>query len=59
MYLSRFGKLKQQEIATQMNISVKTVKNHLTYGFQKLREQLEKQQQNLLLLLILHKYWGQ
>lgn len=60
MYLSRFGKLKQQEIATQMNISVKTVKNHLTYGFLKLREQLEKQQQNLLLLLlILYKYWGQ
>ncbi|WP_367865867.1 RNA polymerase sigma factor [Pedobacter sp. WC2423] len=57
MYLSRFGKLKQQEIATQMNISVKTVKNHLTYGFQKLRELLEKQQQNLLLLLlILYKY---
>ncbi|AMQ00001.1 RNA polymerase sigma-70 factor [Pedobacter cryoconitis] len=57
MYLSRFGKLKQQEIAKQMNISIKTVKNHLTYGFQKLRELLEKQQQNLLLLLlILYKY---
>lgn len=42
MYLSRFGKLKQQEIAAQMDISVKTVKNHLTYGFQKLREHLEK-----------------
>ncbi|QNK61855.1 RNA polymerase sigma-70 factor [Pedobacter sp. PAMC26386] len=60
MYLSRFGKLKQQEIAVQMNISIKTVKNHLTYGFHKLREQLEKQQQPLLLLLlILYKYWGQ
>lgn len=57
MYLSRFGKLKQQEIAIQMNISIKTVKNHLTYGFQKLRELLEKQQRNLLLLLlILYKY---
>lgn len=42
MYLSRFGKLKQQEIADQLNISLKTVKNHLTYGFQKLREQLGK-----------------
>jgi len=60
MYLSRFGKLKQKEIAMQMNISIKTVKNHLTYGFQKLREQLEKQHQNfLLLLLILHTYRGQ
>lgn len=42
MYLSRFGKLKQQEIADQMNISLKTVKNHLTYGFQKLRVELAK-----------------
>ncbi|MBB2151077.1 RNA polymerase sigma factor [Pedobacter gandavensis] len=42
MYLSRFGKLKQQEIADQLNISLKTVKNHLTYGFQKLRAQLQK-----------------
>lgn len=52
MYLSRFGKLKQQEIATQMNISIKTVKNHLTYGFQKLREQLEKRK-NIAIVLFL------
>lgn len=45
MYLSRFGKLKQQEIADQMDISIKTVKNHLTYGFKKLREHLEKNKQ--------------
>ncbi|MDO7744909.1 MAG: RNA polymerase sigma-70 factor [Pedobacter sp.] len=58
MYLSRFGKLKQQEIAAQMQISVKTVKNHLTYGFQKLREHLENQQLNIwLAALILLKYW--
>ena len=57
MYLSRFGKLKQQEIAAQMQISVKTVKNHLTYGFQKLREHLENQQLNIwLAALILLKY---
>nr|WP_237488164.1 RNA polymerase sigma-70 factor [Hufsiella ginkgonis] len=37
MMLSRFGKLKQQEIADQLGISVKTVKNHLTYGFNKIR----------------------
>lgn len=58
MYLSRFGKLKQQEIAVQMQISVKTVKNHLTYGFQKLREHLEQQQHIGLVLLFLLKYWG-
>lgn len=55
MYLSRFGKLKQQEIAVQMDISVKTVKNHLTYGFQKLREHLEKRKSiTITLFLIVH-----
>jgi len=53
MYLSRFGKLKQQEIADQMDISIKTVKNHLTYGFQKLREHLEKRKQMMISILIL------
>ena len=53
MYLSRFGKLKQQEIADQLDISLKTVKNHLTYGFQKLREHLEKRGSVLLFLLLL------
>jgi RNA polymerase sigma factor (sigma-70 family) len=55
MYLSRFSKLKQQEIALQMNISVKTVKNHLTYGFKKLREEMEKHMEILLLLFMLMK----
>lgn len=56
MYLSRFGKLKQQEIASQMDISVKTVKNHLTYGFQKLREHLQKHKQlSITLMLMLTK----
>lgn len=53
MYLSRFGKLKQQEIALQMDISVKTVKNHLTYGFQRLREHLEKHKQVIISLMML------
>lgn len=53
MYLSRFGKLKQQEIAIQMDISIKTVKNHLTYGFQKLREHLEKNKKAILTLIML------
>lgn len=55
MYLSRFGKLKQQEIADQMDISIKTVKNHLTYGFKKLREHLEKHKQLTVLVLLLLK----
>ena len=53
MYLSKFGKLKQQEIADQMDISIKTVKNHLTYGFQKLRDHIEKKQQLIVSLLLI------
>ncbi|MNY13219.1 RNA polymerase sigma factor RpoE [compost metagenome] len=53
MYLSRFGKLKQQEIADQMEISIKTVKNHLTYGFQKLREHLEQRKKTIVTILML------
>jgi RNA polymerase sigma-70 factor (family 1) len=55
MYLSRFGKLKQDDIAQQMNISIKTVKNHLTYGFQKLREHLEKHKESIVILLMLFR----
>lgn len=42
MYLSRFAKLRQDEIAGQLDISIKTVKNHLTYGFHKIREHMSK-----------------
>lgn len=52
MYLSRFGKMKQKDIAEQMNISIKTVKNHLTYGFNKLREHMAKHNQTTIHLLI-------
>ncbi|MFF5384426.1 RNA polymerase sigma factor [Pedobacter suwonensis] len=41
LLMSKFDKLKQQEIAEQLGISIKTVKNHLTYGYKKLRENLE------------------
>jgi RNA polymerase sigma-70 factor (family 1) len=50
MYLSRFGK---QELADQLEISIKTVKNHLTYGFKKLREHLEKHRQLTIWVLLL------
>jgi len=53
MYLSRFGRLKQKEIAEQMNISIKTVKNHLTYGFHKLREHMEKRKTMVRALIFL------
>lgn len=40
MMMSKYQKIKQQEIADTLGISIKTVKNHLTYGFKKIREQL-------------------
>jgi RNA polymerase sigma-70 factor (family 1) len=59
MYLAYFGKLKQKDIALQMGISIKTVKNHLTYGFQKLRQHLTTQEQLFSgLVIMLLKYWG-
>ena len=56
MYLSRFGKLKQSEIATQMDISVKTVKNHLTYGFHKIREHINKRKHIITSLIALSTF---
>ncbi len=39
--LSRFGNLKYQEIAAQLDISVKTVENHMGKALKLLREQLK------------------
>ncbi len=52
MMMSRFDKMKQQEIAQSLNISVKTVKNHLTYGFGKLRQVLASGPALLIVLMI-------
>ncbi|MHB1179779.1 MAG: RNA polymerase sigma factor [Daejeonella sp.] len=38
LLMSKYEKHKQQEIADQLNISIKTVKNHLTYAYKKIRE---------------------
>jgi RNA polymerase sigma-70 factor (ECF subfamily) len=40
--LSREQSLKQEEIATQMNISVSTVKNHMTQALKTIREKLRR-----------------
>jgi RNA polymerase sigma-70 factor (family 1) len=38
MIMSKYNKCKQQEIADSLNISIKTVKNHLTYGYKKIKD---------------------
>ncbi len=50
MMMSKFDKFKQQEIADRLNISIKTVKNHLTQGYEKIRVMLSKEQVFLLFL---------
>ena len=52
MILSRFEKLKQKIIAEQMGISIKTVKNHLSYGFNKMRMILENKAKSIILFIL-------
>lgn len=49
--LSKIHGMKQKEISEYLDISIKTVKNHTTYGYGKLREILKKD--DLLILFIL------
>jgi RNA polymerase sigma-70 factor (ECF subfamily) len=49
--LSKIKGMKQKEIAEYLDISIKTVKNHTSYGYEKLREILKKD--NLLILFLL------
>jgi len=49
--LSKIHGMKQKEIAEYLDISIKTVKNHTSYGYEKLRTLLKKD--NLLILFIL------
>jgi len=49
--MSKYDKMKQQEIADQLGISIKTVKNHLTIAYDKIRVALAKQKNSLLLLI--------
>jgi DNA-directed RNA polymerase specialized sigma24 family protein len=38
--MSRFEELRQQEIADQLDISIKTVKNHITHALKQLNKVL-------------------
>ncbi|MFN5170346.1 MAG: RNA polymerase sigma-70 factor [Cyclobacteriaceae bacterium] len=52
--LSRFEELKYQEIADQLDISVKTVENHMGKALRLMREQLSDY---LVLILLIFKNW--
>lgn len=43
LLMSKFEKFKQQEIADTLNLSIKTVKNQLTIGYEKIRNALSDQ----------------
>lgn len=55
LLMSKFQKLKQQEIANELDISIKTVKNHLTYAYKKLKENINGHL-NLIILLSFELY---
>ena len=54
--MSRFEELKQQEIADRLQISIKTVKNHITYALKQLHAVLGDWQ-SLPVWIILLKYF--
>ncbi|MBD3749770.1 MAG: RNA polymerase sigma-70 factor [Sphingobacteriales bacterium] len=51
LLMSKFQKLKQQEIADELDISIKTVKNHLTYAYKKLKENINGHLSMIILLI--------
>lgn len=53
LLMSKYNKQKQQEIADQLNISIKTVKNHLSYAYKKIKENMENE---IIMLLIVISY---
>ncbi|NHA02799.1 RNA polymerase sigma-70 factor [Mucilaginibacter sp. HC2] len=52
LLMSKYDKLKQQEIADTLNISIKTVKNHLTYGYKKIKEFINSSKTWILIFII-------
>jgi RNA polymerase sigma-70 factor (ECF subfamily) len=53
--MSRFEELKQQEIADQLGISIKTVKNHITHALKQLNKVLAEWRSLPLWILMLKK----
>jgi len=53
--MSKINGMKQKDIAESLNISIKTVKNHVHYGYERLRELLKKDNFLILLLLLSSK----
>lgn len=53
--MSKFEKLKQQEISDRLGISIKTVKNHLTYGYKKIRENFSQSMLILFIFILMYR----
>jgi RNA polymerase sigma-70 factor (ECF subfamily) len=56
--MSRFEELKQQEIADRLGISIKTVKNHITYALKNLGTALEKGDMHLLMIVLIKEFFS-
>lgn len=57
--MSRFDGLKQQEIADRLEISIKTVKNHITHALQQLGRVLDDWNRlSTWIVLINYFFWG-
>ncbi|GGE52502.1 RNA polymerase sigma-70 factor (ECF subfamily) [Pedobacter psychrotolerans] len=54
LMMSKFDKCKQQEIADSLNISIKTVKNHLTNAYEKIRGLIPKGELLIIVIALLN-----
>ncbi|MBC8986815.1 RNA polymerase sigma-70 factor [Pedobacter sp. N36a] len=57
LMMSKFEKCKQQEIADTLNISIKTVKNHLTIGYERIRNLMSGEELLLFIFVYLNCFY--
>lgn len=56
--MSKFDKLKQQQIADELQISLKTVKNHISIAYEKIRLYFDNNGIAILIFIIIHFAMG-